>query len=593
MQGTQNRLTTIPRRTGATATAGNNGYIIETGQAHLCKLLRKQRSTRVRITIADETAAPIGNFPGWTYTHICYNNRAVVRHTSQRAPFAQAMVYEAGSKHNIGLGAEGNVLNGLTFAQAQTERQGSIANFDNIYAVLKSEAVREQDVEVPFVIEGTGLTSLGDWTFEQGVSTFFASGTTSTVTARMAATWEGGNLFNTITSTGTTFANAQTVSNMRFLGTTDFTNATLGTGNSIGGAASGLATDAQFRVEDGATLTYPAATTALDYTLVTPPATGTVTIAGGGTIEIAGVAGASQARFQAAADGTTITFAPPRTTINIDTTTGGFYAIRNSAGADIDVTAFAAGDNVSQNFEVAAGTTLDVFIKYNSDITNRVVYQEQQVSFTTDADGGVETVRLSNPEPDALVGAMSTAAPANYSVATSVDATSVLLPVITNTSVDEPLRIMLPADGQYIAVDLANTQDYFQAYVDNVGTTIEPIFEFRAGQTINWDDTRVTFASGNVNADGNRVQHSINNWSFSGGGTFSLSRSGADEIFANISGTVGLDTVVQAVDGSTTATRVTAIAGDVDRIDARVQVMRGDRLLGIRPQTPDTETGPN
>ena len=75
--------------------------------------------------------------------------------------------------------------------------------------------------------------------------------------------------------------------------------------------------------------------------------------------------------------------------------------------------------------------------------------------------------------------------------------------------------------------------------------------------------------------------------------TFSLSRSGAPEVFPNISGTVGLDTVVQAVDGSATATRVTAIAGDVDRIDARVQVMRGDRLLGIRPQAPDTETGPN
>ena len=408
----------------------------------------------------------------------------------------------------------------------------------------------------------------------------------------MAATWSGGDLFNTITSTGTTFANAQTVNNMRFLGTTDFTNATLGTGNSIGGAASGLATDAQFRVEDGATLTYPAATTALDYTLVTPPATGTVTIAGGGTIEIAGVAGASQARFQAAADGTTITFAPPRTTINIDTTTGGFYAIRNSAGADIDVTAFAAGDNVSQNFEVAAGTTLDVFIKYNSDITNRVVYQEQQVSFTTDADGGVETVRLPTPVANALVGAMSTTAPANYSVATSVDVTSILLPVITNTSGNTPLMISLPADGQYIAVDLANTQDYFQTYVDNVGTTTNPIIEFRAGQTINWDNTRVTFASGNEDG-GNRIQHSIFNWTSTGAGTFALSRSGAPEVFPNISGTVGLDTVVQAVDGSATATRVTAIAGDVDRIDARVQVMRGDRLLGIRPQTPDTETGPN
>ena len=291
--------------------------------------------------------------------------------------------------------------------------------------------------------------------------------------------------------------------------------------------------------------------------------------------------------------------------INVDTSVGGYIAVRqNVDGADTEVLfvgRFTAGSTIAglDSFSSTVfdnDDTITVYIKYDSDIATRTYYQEFAQTFTFDTTmNAVHQVGLPQPVASALVGTpdgmgsgASTALPSNFRIDTSLYDTSTVgamntaLVTISN-SVDQAALDIGQQDGLAIAADVANTEGYFTSYYNNRASGVTPIAEFAQNATVNWDRSRITFASGDVEG-GFRVQHVIRNWAGTGTGNFALSRTGAGEVSPQISGAASIGTVIQAIDGSNVGVQVgdmhnflgnqalnpinTAPAGGFDRTDS-------------------------
>ena len=262
--------------------------------------------------------------------------------------------------------------------------------------------------------------------------------------------------------------------------------------------------------------------------------------------------------------------------LSIPRTTGGYYAVRTTLGTTetqtVGVTRFEANANPlvlnNSSWEstsavgFASGSHIDLYIKYDSDLTtlgqagvDRVVYQEGVQTFTLVDQTTTHNAVVPATVATALVN-NAAAVPTNVTLETStVNASGEFAQTVTNNVNDTALTItQLPGLG--IAITLGNREQYFQTWYQNRASSTLPIIEFAQNDTVNWDNTRVLFASGNTSS-GNRVQHVIQNWASVGSEAFAQSRSGAAEILPLISGAAAISTVIAAVDASAVASTVT------------------------------------
>ena len=307
--------------------------------------------------------------------------------------------------------------------------------------------------------------------------------------------------------------------------------------------------------------------TTLDWSNVSFADGVTVNFTGNTPISIGGVPMSERSHIMS--DNNIITFvdAPVTNTVNIDTTVGGYYAVRrNNGGVNTEfpgrgLTRFTAGSTVPPiNFAsdvFAAGDSLDVYIKYDSDISTRTVYQEQVINVPFDTTmNAVTTITQPAPVATTLIENMVTALPSSLTGngITSNFENSMATIVITNQDAQTSL-ILTNFTGQTLAVVIANQPDYFESWYNNRGTSIEPIVTFLQGETENWDNRRVFFQSGNVSG-GNRQQHIVRNWTDTGGGTFADSRSGAPEVLPSVEGQASIGTVIAAVESSTSVAQI-------------------------------------
>ena len=288
-----------------------------------------------------------------------------------------------------------------------------------------------------------------------------------------------------------------------------------------------------------------------------PPGTGTITLNSNVQVTVQ-VQDTNNTRFAA---GTNVTIeaapmAPVTNTISIDTTQSGYYAITQTLdGTTTQVRGatrfgpsnpFTSPSFTSPTFDSA--DTIQVYVKYDSNINTNTFYQEQVLTFAFNPDmDTVHQVPISIPVAEALVGD-ATLYPATLGLSAAYNdmlAPNNVLVTIFNSSTDDPYNL-IQTQGLSLAATIANEAAYFQAWYTDRGTTTTPIATFGQSDTVTWDNTRITFASNDLSG-GFRVQHVINNWASTGAGTFALSRTGAGEISPQISGPAALGTVVQAV----------------------------------------------
>ena len=339
-------------------------------------------------------------------------------------------------------------------------------------------------------------------------------------------------------------------------------------GVTLGGAVTGLPLTPNVGLLNGATVSYTAGST-VDWRNVTLPDTGSVTILGN-NLQIFGVPQADRNTRvlinQAPSTGSTFQDDAIINTVNIPTTIAGYYAITQTInGTETQVVAptrFTAGSTItSPNFDdntfTAGRDTINVYVKYDSDVTNNIYYVEQLLNFTfSSTQGTVHQVNIPVSVSGALVGT-ATPLPANVGVATvfndALSANNVLV-TVTNTSAQSALSLG-QNQGLTLAATIGNTEAYFDSWYGNRATTVNPMLEFRQNETVNWDNTRVTFASGNL-SDGFRIQHVVQNWESTGAGTFALARTGAGEISPQISGAAAISTVIAAVDSSSSIQQI-------------------------------------
>ena len=262
-------------------------------------------------------------------------------------------------------------------------------------------------------------------------------------------------------------------------------------------------------------------------------------------------------------------------TITLDTTVAGFYAITANGAQTTGVTRFTAGSTVSHDFssdDYAIGNPIVVYVKYDSDITTRTVYQETATTLPFQAGTTSREVGLPAPVATTLIEMMDTALDANIGLTPSLSTGSGLLnQTIINTDSADGLTIG-QNQGQTVAASIANMQGYFTAWYEARALAVvsgfsgtDPMFRFLQGDVVQWDNRRITFSSGNLSA-GFRVQHVVFNWESVGGQTFSLSRTGSTEVLPLVSGAASIGTVIAAIDASQTATQV----GDIHNFNGRL-----------------------
>ena len=276
-------------------------------------------------------------------------------------------------------------------------------------------------------------------------------------------------------------------------------------------------------------------------------------------------------------DGVTLVNAPPAAGINtvtLDTTIGGYYAIRANSGQIVGAARFEAGATISHDFssnDYAVGNPIDVYVKYDSDISTRTIYQETLTSLPFQAGTTSREVGIPAPVAATLVASMETTLAANVDLSVSLSTGGVLSQVVRNSAAETSLGLA-QSQGLTVAATIANSENYFDAWYDSRALAevsgfsgSDPIFRFLQNDIVRWDNRRVTFASGNESG-GFRLQHTINNWEQVGTGTFALSRTGAAEVLPLVSGAAPIATVIAAVDSSQTAMQV----GDIHNFNGRL-----------------------
>ena len=294
---------------------------------------------------------------------------------------------------------------------------------------------------------------------------------------------------------------------------------------------------------------------------------------GSGDITIAGVTMDAFAAFNDTGTGN-VTFlaAPVSNTIQIDRTRNGYYAIVTRISGTETVVRGPARISTFTDFTFNSTTfpnildEVEVYVKYDS-VTSGLgapeFFQEFRSTFFLDRnnDGRIFNIEVPAPVSTALVGDATDGLPANVGITETYNdalAPNEVLLTITNTTSNDPLNIAQAA-GLTLAATIGNTEQYFESWFRNRATTFDPIFTYGQNEVINWDNRRITFASGDETADATpfRVQHVVQNWSSTPDtGTFALSRTGAGEVSPQISGAASIGTVIQAIDGSNTASSV-------------------------------------
>ena len=300
-------------------------------------------------------------------------------------------------------------------------------------------------------------------------------------------------------------------------------------------------------------------------------------------------------------------------TISIPTPVAGRYGIVQTIGGTETVhtapTSFAANDTVS--FQIgdrtfAANDTLQIYVKYDSVVTAaggaaNIVYEHTRTDYTFSS--GDLNVPVPAPVTSVLVGS-ATVSPTDLTFATSVDGTNASV-VITRTGASASTEGLLvsPAAANGTAITIANDDQVFDSWFRNRGAS-GAVLTYQSNDGVQWDNTLLTFSSGNTNAGSFRLQHTFEQWSNAGTGTFTLSRSGSPEIFGNPVAAASLSQVTTAaelgvnrssrlneVDTNVTdiETLVNEIVVDTREIQTDVDAMRTNRLLGLKPQSTKPE----
>ena len=599
---------------------GRNGLLLETDREEMVV----SETNRVRLTIADNGTAVGQNIPYWSFTHSCYDNRTVRRINSQRAEFEAGMQLSDASIHRILLASDAAFLNGRTATQAEGLRTGGISNLDDAFAVTKVYGTNNNQASFPIVVEGTAL-NFGAVNVE-----LVGDNSNDTIYSNVAINLAildvdagpnplaGGTIFNEIRTTGTLSSTENTqLENLTFtVNTANLNNITFGPDVVMnGGTINNSDLDAtDLTINGNVTFGARPSASALDWTLVDIPAGATLTIPDGANqISISGVTSDEQSRIS----GNNLLFIQDAvsTTVNIATPTGGYYLVdRSSQSAPVrSTTRFEAGDTIPaipfSSATTAAGETIRIFIKYDSDISTRTVYQEAVTSFAFDNTQDV-TVNITAPQPVAATlveGMATTFTEATVSAAPDGTIQTNRGTIVTIDAASNTALTLNPTQGLALATLIGNQQDYFTTWALTArnGDT-DPILEYQQAEVVRFDISRITFASADtVTSGGNtfRIQHVIRNWQ-GGGGTgrsdnsnaFALARTGAPEVLPQVEGTALLSTVIAAVDGSATATRVqtietttTATETRAERIHNGVGYLVGSgndsRLVGIKPRS--------
>ena len=111
----------------------------------------------------------------------------------------------------------------------------------------------------------------------------------------------------------------------------------------------------------------------------------------------------------------------------------------------------------------------------------------------------------------------------------------------------QPTGILSSSQSQGLAIQIANSTDYFRLWYENRATSTDTLVDYPTNAA-EWDSSVITFGSGETNIEGNRIQQQGADWSAraGAGGTLVLNRSGAPEINFPPSVQAALSTVIQA-----------------------------------------------
>ena len=374
------------------------------------------------------------------------------------------------------------------------------------------------------------------------------------------------------------------------------------------------------------TLSRPTAGTTLDYTNVNIPDGTTVTFSGTDAFSISGLTDAEQARIVNTDNSITFVAAPVTNTLRIPAQSGKF-AIRVRDGSDTEAVAprrfstaeitagfveFTLSNQTSPSgaafSDLVAGDMVDVYVKYDSLISStadNVVYQEslQTLPYNAVTNNTVLNVNVPLPVTEVLVG-RAVPTPNGVGFVGSQVAQNRVQFLVSGANSDNaniPGGILTNFQSQGLAIEIANDQEYFNAWYNNRATTTSPIAIYPVAAA-EWDPSRIVFGSGNTEpfTQGSQtvnipVQQRGADWSIQAGtsGVLYLRGAGVDELSFPPSLQASLNTVAQAasagLDSSATAARVQNaergigfIVGDTDNDGNPVGTR--SRFAGIRPK---------
>ena len=374
------------------------------------------------------------------------------------------------------------------------------------------------------------------------------------------------------------------------------------------------------------TLSRPTAGTTLDYTNVNIPDGTTVTFSGTDAFSISGLTAAEQGRIVNTDNSITFVAAPVTNTLRIPAQSGKF-AIRVRDGSDTEAVAprrfstaeitagfveFTLSNQTSPSgaafSDLVAGDMVDVYVKYDSLISStadNVVYQEslQTLPYNAVTNNTVLNVNVPLPVTEVLVG-RAVPTPNGVGFVGSQVAQNRVQFLVSGANSDNaniPGGVLTNFQSQGLAIEIANDQEYFNAWYNNRATTTSPIVIYPVAAA-EWDPSRIVFGSGNTEpfTQGSQsvnipVQQRGSDWSIQAGtsGVLYLRGAGVDELSFPPSLQASLNTVAQAaaagLDASAVAARVQNaergigfIVGDTDN-DGNPTGVRS-RFAGIRPK---------
>ena len=556
-------------------------------------------------------------YPYWSYTHQCYNNRAILNATGQAATFTAPNVLstDVATFQTVELEAD-TFLNNRTSTIARGLVSSGISVTNDVYPVFKIVAYDDKFEDFPVVPSGTVLE------FDRSVE-WVSTGNTvygNAVNIRVSGTtFAGTGEYDTIAinpSTGFgndfSFAGAVTLSDitLRTAGNVNFTNLTLGNNVTIDGAT------LENTTLDGLTValrgavsfaTRPAGGT-LGWANVDIPDGTTVTIPDGPVIiTIAGLSREMQARVR----GSNIQFIDPSVTNNfvVPNARAGRYAITfNKSGVEsvftppTDITTSGPGPTFAVTNAINTGNIRDGFvdgdqiilwIKYDSQIERvgnnaPVVYDHTRVvlTFNGTADGLTQTFTGAATIPETLI--ESAVAGTGYAVANSSSGEANVALTSTTTP---PNSLVLQASATVSAgIAIGNLDNVFDAWYDNRATTTDSPLSYLQGNTIRFNSSALTIESGNRSP---YRQHQVSGWAGTGDGLFRTTNGVPDivNIPANLA-TIPVEVIAAGVDASSTSARVQNVERGTGYLvgagnSADTDNATGSKLNGIKPKRND------